>query len=197
MIRRLAARLRRDERGVSIIEFALFSVPLLISIMAGIELGYRVMVISNVEGAVKNAARLATTGNYTPVQIDAAVDSSLSGLNNLTITTTKKSYKKFSQVGKPEPITSDTAPVGVYNPGDCFEDINNNGSFDADGGVNDDIGGAQEIVQYTATAEYDTLFPFLVNMLGFDSKTRVSSSTIMQNEPWAAASSFVPATVCS
>lgn len=197
MIRRLAARLRRDQRGVSIVEFALFSVPLLISIMGGIELGYRVMVISNVEGAVKNAARLATTGNYTPEQIDAAVVSNLSGLKNLTISTTKKSYKKFSHVGKPEPITSDTAPAGSYNPGDCFEDLNNNGSFDADGGINNDIGGAQEIIYYTATAEYDTLFPFLVNMLGFSSKTRVSSSTIMQNEPWAAASSFVPATICS
>ena len=52
-------RLRRDQRGATIIEFAIISGPMLLLLMGGLELGYDSYVRSTMQGALNDAARTA------------------------------------------------------------------------------------------------------------------------------------------
>lgn len=195
---RFFRRLRRDARGVSVVEFALFSLPLSVVIMGGIELGYRMMMLSRLDGAVKAAARMATTGQFTGTQIDAYVTTVSNSIPSSSVEISKRSYDRFGAVGKPEPITSDTDPIGQYNTGDCYEDRNRNGVWDngaSSGYVG--LGNADDIIRYSATVSYPTLFPFLVKMAGFSDTAKISSTTVMQNEPYASSSAASPPIKCN
>lgn len=198
LARQLFRRLRRDTRGVSVVEFALFSLPLFTVIMGGIELGYRIMMLSRLDGAVKTAARMATTGQFTGTQIDAYVTAVTDAIPGSSVEIRKRAYDTFGAVGKPEPITSDTAPVGQYNVGDCYEDRNRNGVWDnGDSSGYAGLGNADDIIRYSATISYPTLFPFLVKMAGFDSTAKITSTTVMQNEPYASSSAASPPIKCN
>ena len=67
------ARLGRDESGATIVEFALV-LPVLCVLLLGIfDLGYRSYASSVMQGALHEAARMATVGNVNMTQIDARV----------------------------------------------------------------------------------------------------------------------------
>jgi len=103
------------------------------------------------------------------------------------------SYDKFQSVGKPEPITTDTAPLGVYNAGDCFVDVNGNGSWDSDAGKSG-TGGSDDVVLYTATVTYREIFP-VSGFLGWGSTRTLTATTMLRNQPYA--SQREPATICT
>lgn len=176
-------RLGRDTRGATIVELAFVMLPLTVTILTILDFGYRMYLESVIEGTVHRAARLATVGNQTSDQIDAYVRSQLTAFSsNVTVTISKKSYYNFSYVGKPEKITSDTAPLGVYNTGDCYEDANNNGVYDD--GSTPGVGGSDDIVYYKVTATFPRIVP-LTNFLGFSSTETVSANTVLRNQPYA------------
>ena len=130
----LARRLSRDARGATIVEFAFIATPLLMLLMGSVELGYMGMRRSTVEGALREAARMATTGNVTEDDIDDFIEERTKTSSDTNVTIVKKSYDDFEQVNRPEPITTDTAPTGEYNKGDCFRDLNGNNKWDAESG---------------------------------------------------------------
>src|SRR5690606_22913955 len=70
MKRPLLSSLRRDERGSYVIEFALLCLPMMTLLMGGIELGYLAYSKSNVEGALREVTRLASTGSVTEEELD-------------------------------------------------------------------------------------------------------------------------------
>jgi len=86
-------------------------------------------------------------------------------------------------VGKPEKITTDTAPLGSYNSGDCYEDANGNGSYDMALG-SDGLGGADDIVYYEVTVSMPRIFP-MAKMLGWSATQSTKATTIVRNQPWA------------
>jgi Flp pilus assembly protein TadG len=129
----LLRRLGRAKEGVTLVEFALILPALLLLLFGTLELGWRIYASSVVQGALHEAARRATVGDLTNTQIDAIVRQRLAQFSHAaTIVTSTKSYDDFSQVATPERITSDTAPVGQFNVGDCYEDFNNNSQYDLD-----------------------------------------------------------------
>jgi hypothetical protein len=143
-------------------------------------------------GAIREAARMASTGAYTGAQIDAAVIDGIRAFRaDANVQIVKKSYSDFTGVGLPEPVTSGTVESGTY----CFEDINNNGSWDEDRGK-DGLGGAEDVIYYEVTTTYPTLFNFTERMLGLDASTKVKLNTIVSNEPFAAVVPTTPPTVC-
>ncbi len=191
-------RLWRDTSGVSAVEFAIIALPLFGTIMAGIELGYRFMMLSQLDGAVKVAARMATTGEFTGTQIDDYVMRIEDGIKDSEIRIEKRSYDSFSAVAKPEPIVSDTYPIGEYNVGDCYEDKNRNGVWDsASTSGYAGTGYADDIIRYSATLEYPTLFPLLVNAFGFNTRATITATTVMQNEPYASSANSAPPVRCN
>ncbi|KMS58447.1 MULTISPECIES: TadE/TadG family type IV pilus assembly protein [Sphingobium] len=188
MIGRVAhvlARLRDHARGATLLEFGLVAGPLILSIMAIGDLGYQSYLRAVTRGVLEKAARAASVGTLNSTQIETYIDAQMAAINskNGTTSTIKKSYYNFSRVGKPEKITTDTAPLGSYNVGDCYEDANGNGAYDAAGGSTG-LGSADDIVYYEVTVSMPRLFP-MAKMLGWSATQSATATTIVRNQPWA------------
>lgn len=187
--------LRRDARGSTVIEFAIVAPILCMSLMAFFDFGYNIYAESVMEGVLHEAARGATVGNVTGDEIDAFVERRLLVFaHNADLTIEKNSYSEFSRVKNPEKLARDrTAPWGVYNRGDCFEDSNPNGSFDLDQG-RAGLGGAEDIVNYEVTMTYDRMFP-ISGFLGISPTKTIHVSVPLRNQPFAARNQVT--TICT
>jgi Flp pilus assembly protein TadG len=195
MSRRMILRaLRRDTRGATIVEFAIV-VPVLAMLLLGtLDLGYRSYVTSIVQGALHEAARMATVGGVSTSTIQTHVQNRLRDFSrNATITTTTRSYSDFSGVNIPETITQDTAPVGTYNAGDCFQDANGNGTYDLDRGRGG-LGGAEDVVFFEVTMTYPHIVP-VGTLLGWSNNVTVRQNTVLRNQPYAGRNTNV-AVIC-
>jgi Flp pilus assembly protein TadG len=193
MIRRIR-RLVRDHRGAAAVEFGLVTVPLIVMLLGLVDLGFRSYIASQLQGTMDQAARKVTIGGVSTTTVSNFVSDRIRRiLPGATVVVVPKSYDDFSDVGKPEPITTDTAPLGVYNQGDCFTDLNGNGVWDSDGGQSGN-GGGDDIVYYTATVSYPALMP-LRKLLGWSATETVSATMMMRNQPYAAQPQ--PATICT
>lgn len=183
--------LRRDRRGATIVEFALI-LPVLCTLLLGVlDLGYRSYVTSIVQGALHEAARMATVGGVPITTIQTHVQNRLQRFSsNATITVTTRSYADFTGVGIPETITQDTAPIGTYNQGDCFEDYNGNGNYDLDRGRSG-LGGAEDVVYFEVTMTYPHIVP-LGRFLGWSNNVTITQNTLLRNQPYAGRSTGVP-----
>jgi Flp pilus assembly pilin Flp len=151
----LLARLRRNERGAALLEFAFVAPVFIVMAMGALDIGYRVYLQSVITGTVEAVARQSAVG----------------GMN-------------FSAVGNPEKITSDTAPVGSYNVGDCYEDANRNNVYDASGGSTG-IGGAEDVIYYQVDVTFPRLFP-MAGLLGWSTNQSSTVKTIVRNQPYGA-----------
>jgi len=172
-----------DERGATIVEFAFVAPVLVLTLLGLFDLGYKSYVSSVLQGALHEAARLATVGNKTDAQLDTNTRARLRDFSRgSTIAIARKSYADFDGVEVPEVITSDTAPFGSYNSGDCYQDANNNNSYDLDRGA---AGGGQseDAIHYQVTITYPRLFP-LGSLMGLPTTETVRSSTLLRNQPY-------------
>nr|WP_276046705.1 MULTISPECIES: TadE family protein [unclassified Sphingomonas] len=185
----------RENRGVTIVEFAIVAPCLMLIMMGLLSLGLRAYIGIQLQGALEQAARQVTVGTTTTTaMVTASVKAQVNRIMpRASVTVVPTSYYDFAHVGKPEPITTDTAPLGTYNTGDCFQDLNGNGTWDADAGSSG-TGGSDDIVYYTATLTYADPLP-VKRLLGFPATTTVSGTTMMKNQPYASQSE--PAIVCS
>jgi Flp pilus assembly protein TadG len=182
--RQLLRALRRDTKGATIVEFALVVPVLSVLLLGTLDLGYRSYVSSIVQGALHEAARMATVGGVSTATIQAHVQSRLQSFSrNATITTTTRSYSDFSGVNVPETITQDTVPLNTYNAGDCFQDANGNGVYDLDRGRGG-MGGAEDVVLFEVTMTYPHIVP-VGALLGWSSNVTVKQNTVLRNQPYA------------
>lgn len=157
----LRRRLRDDESGATLVEFALISPVMLFMMMGVFDIGYAVFMKSVLDGVVQKAARDASleSGPSSLPAIDAKVRAQLLNINkNATVSIDRKSYFQFTDVKRAEILQDDNGD-GECNPGETFEDENGNGDWDKDIGL-DGIGGPKDIVLYTVSVAYNELFPF-------------------------------------
>lgn len=182
---RFLTRLRNHQRGATLMEFGLIAAPLCLTIMGIGDLAYQSYLRSVTRGVLERASRSASVGTLNTTQIDAYISAQMATINakNGTTSVIKKSYYNFSRVGKPEKITTDTVPLGSYNTGDCYEDVNGNSSYDTSLGSNG-LGGADDIVYYEVTVSMPRMFP-MAKMLGWSATQSTTATTIVRNQPWA------------
>ncbi|WP_203309454.1 MULTISPECIES: TadE/TadG family type IV pilus assembly protein [Sphingomonas] len=185
----------RDRRGTTIVEFAIVAPCLMMLLIGMMDLGIRAYVGVQLQGALEQSARQVTVSTSNdPATIAASVRRQIQRiLPRATVTVTPSSYYDFAHVGKPEPITTDTAPLGTYNTGDCYLDLNRNGRWDADSGSGG-TGGSDDIVYYQATVSYPNLLP-VGRLLGLSGTTTITGTTMMKNQPYAAQPD--PPTICN
>lgn len=190
-IRTFLGRLRRNQRGAALIEFAFVAPVFIVMVMAALDLGYRVYLQSVITGTVEAVARQSAVGGMTTSQVDSEIIRNVKLIlpqsartSASAIQITKKSYDNFSAVGNPEKITSDTVPVGSYNAGDCYEDANRNNTYDASGGSTG-IGGAEDVIYYQVDVTFPRLFP-MAGLLGWSTQQSSSVKTIVRNQPYGA-----------
>ncbi len=180
-IRRIGA----DQRGATLVEFAMILPALCVLLLGIFELGYRSYVASVLQGALHEAARMATVGGVSMSTIDTRVRTRLSNFSSTgTVTTSTTSYYDFSGVSMPEKITQDTAPLGSYNTGDCYEDANGNSAYDTDRGRSG-MGGADDIVRYQVSISYPRIVPIWRFLSSWGTTETVTSNTVLRNQPYA------------
>ncbi|HSI19604.1 MAG TPA: TadE family protein, partial [Sphingomonas sp.] len=132
----LPSRLRQDERGATIVEFAIIA-PVMALMMMGLgDLVYQMYAQSVLNGAVQKAARDSGIegGANTTAAIDGVVQTIVRSVAPAaTFVSSRKNYDSFAEAA-PEPFV-DTNGNGVRNAGECFTDENGNGTWDADPGA--------------------------------------------------------------
>ncbi len=167
-----------------IVEFALVTPVFLLMLLGAFELGHATYVQSALYGALQEAGRDAglESGSANLSQIDAAV---LEKVKYLTpqgaIVATRKNYSNFEDVGTPEDFIDKNGNLS-YDAGECFTDVNGNNMWDTDRGGTG-LGGADDVVAYTAALTYKRIFP-LGKLLGWSDTTTISATTISRNQPY-------------
>ncbi|MGB3723831.1 MAG: TadE/TadG family type IV pilus assembly protein, partial [Pacificimonas sp.] len=173
----ILSRLKREDGGSYIIEFAVLALPMMTMLMGAVELGYMSYTAARVEGTVREVSRLSATGYFvTDESTEDADDSSeggeededsaptsleliadfvaedLAGIPGVRFDIDVRSYQDFQDIQNPEPITQDADPIGgAPGPGDCFIDVTENGVWDANIPGSVGIGGSEDIVYFGLT----------------------------------------------
>lgn len=192
MIRRLFLRparplrqLAADRSGVTLVEFAFVGPVLILMIIGLFDIAHTQYTSSILHGAMQKAGRDLTleNANSQQVNIDARVQRQLATVmpSGARIDFEKVSHFDFADVGEPEEFT-DQNNDGICNNNEPYVDTNNNGGWDADRGKQG-IGGARDVVLYTAIVSYPRMFP-LYGMIGLPDEVRVSASTVLRNQPF-------------
>ena len=194
-------RLLCEMRGVTAVEFALVAPILITTIVGGLDLGYQAYLRSALQGALNDVAR---TGSLEGPDLDCAGETTeekiacaVKKVGNTVARDAEydfeiKSYYDFTGVGRGEKLITDYNNNGQYNAGDCFQDLNENRSFDAIA-ERDGIGGADDVVFYEVTVEMPRLLP-VGSLLGWSSEYEISARTAVRNQPYTRQQT--PPTVC-
>jgi Flp pilus assembly protein TadG len=179
---RLAHRLRRDVRGVTVVEFAMIAPAFLFLILGMMDVGQLVYARSLIIGAAEEAAR----SNSLETADLAATEQQVGDMLKLiapgaTVDVTYRSYFDFADVGRPEQLNDENGN-GLCDDGESYTDENSNGNWDADIGGSTN-GSANDVVLYNVTATFDRLFkvPFLPG----GSTYTVAASAMRKNQPFA------------
>lgn len=185
----LLESLRDNRRGVTVVEFAIVAPVLCLLLMGMMDIAHTLYMRATLQGIMQKAARDASleSGATIPRQtvIDSIVTEQVTLLaNQAEVTFDRRFYRTFSEAStaRAEEWT-DTNLDGTCNNGEPYTDLNNNNSWDRDGG-NDGQGGARDTALYTATVEYPRLFP-LAGLIGLSDTVRVRATTVLRNQPYA------------
>ena len=144
LTRSFLRRLRRDQDGATLLEFAFVAPVFVLMLMGLFEFGFQVYARSVLQGALQEAARDATLegGELNISALDGAVrDQFHNVIPSAVVTFQRTNYANFSDVRQPEEFT-DNDGDGECNNNEPFEDMNDNGVWDQDRGQ-DGLGGAR------------------------------------------------------
>jgi Flp pilus assembly pilin Flp len=182
----LAVRVRQDERGAAVIEFALIAPVLLMLLLGMFDMGYNYYLQSQLQGAVQKAARDATVQALAgdPTGIDDRVTRAVHQIvPNATLTFSRRAYSSFADVHRAEDYT-DIDANGICNDGEPFEDANGNGTWDQDRGTAGG-GGARDAVLYVVGVSYPRAFG-AAGVVGLPATVSTEAVTVLRNQPWDA-----------
>lgn len=182
--RRFARRLRPDETGGTIVEFA-FVAPVFVLMLIGVfDIAHTLYTSSMLQGTMQKAGRDFTLENAASRQtaVETFVLQRVQDISpSAAVTFERKAYFDFADVGEPEAF-DDLNGDGACNNNEPFEDDNNNGQWDDDRGEVG-FGGARDAVMLTATITYDRLFP-MAGLAGLPEQVVLEASTVLRNQPF-------------
>lgn len=188
--------LRRDERGATLIEFALLIPVMALMLMGFMDVGHTLYVQSVLQGEVQKTARDSGLETGTAAERQAIVDGRvrrqvLSLNRDAAVAITRRTYRSFSKAAaaQAEPFTDSNGNTRCDN-GEPYEDQNGNAVRDLDGG-NEGQGGAKDTVVYTVTMTYPRMFP-IDKLANLAPTTNVKATTVMNNQPYGDQGSDTP-----
>ncbi|PQM28609.1 pilus assembly protein TadE [Sphingopyxis lindanitolerans] len=176
----LLRRLRRHERGVALVEFALTAPVFLLILMGIFDYCWQMYAQQVLQGVVAKAGRDATIEIYANDQskLDAFVSSQVRKVfKGAEVSFKRRAYDDFSKMVEPRAVDYDGD--GVI---DCVEDGGKAGN-----------GGADDVILYTASMRFKRVLP-VWRMLGQSEYTTLSSTTVLRNQPFAAGSEIAAET---
>ncbi len=174
--------LRRDNAGVTAIEFALLAPVLLMTLFGMFDIGQGMYTKALLQGAIEKSARDSTIESATTGSLDTQLTAIVRQIApGATLTFSRKSYTHFTQVKQPEDWT-DANSDGVCNHGELFQDANANGVWDADRGRNGN-GGARDAILYKVTVTYPRMFP-VGRFIGQSNNMTLTTTSVLRNQPY-------------
>ncbi len=195
------ARLARDRRGVSVPEFGLIFIPLCMLIMGGLDMGYQIYVRATMQGAVQSASRMTTVLTDDTATNDAAIETELRTQiervlpRGVTPTISKGSFYQFTNINTMEPLTVDTNNNGVLDPPsdtngdgvadkqDCWLDVDDNSLRNIVVNGKTGIGGADDLVRYTASVTYNRILP-IWRLIGMPGTVTMTATSMARRQPY-------------
>lgn len=185
-------KIRQDERGSTIVEFALVS-PVFILLLFGIvEFSTIQFAKATMEGATSITSRLGKTGysengsTRQEMLIQLLEQKSMGILDPELIEITTLVYDSFSDIGQSEPLSKDVNSNGYFDAsdGDTYQDINGNGQWDVDLGEAG-LGGSGDIVVYKVHYPWHVHTPVMNQLLVDESGSfPLDVSVVVRNEPY-------------
>jgi len=191
---RRARPLARDERGVTVVEFAIVAPVMGLMLLGGFDIAHTLYMRAVLQGIVQKTARDSTLEDAGDPEVqsrlDAAVVAQAKALaNNAVVAITRRNYRTFSDASAARAEAwTDTDRNGTCNNGEPYEDANQNGTWDKDGG-NSGQGGAKDAVLYTVKVSYPRFLP-IYNFIGGSRTTTVTASTVLKNQPYGDQGSY-------
>jgi hypothetical protein len=190
----LRRRLSRETRGMAIVEFGLVVVPLMIVLLGAFDLGYQQYVKSQLQGVLDRVARTASVenpsfseaGDTVEEQIENAIQERVNRIaRNATYNIEQTNFYEFSGVGRSEKLVTDVDGDGTfdYDDGDCWEDLNENGTFDESAGRAGQ-GGADDVVFYEVTVTMPRIVP-VTSLIGVPNNYTITARAAIRNQPFA------------
>jgi Flp pilus assembly protein TadG len=176
-------KLLTSNEGAAITEFALVAPVMLLMLVGFFDIGHSIYVRSVLHGAVQKAGRDSTIEASNTSAIDTMVRGQVKPVAGqfANFASERFSYTGFGQVGEPEEFV-DANANDEFDTGECFEDVNGNGNWDADMGASGQ-GGASDVVMYRMTVSYPRMFP-MAGLLGWSDDISVTASTVLRNQPY-------------
>lgn len=180
-------RLAADQRGATLVEFALILPPLLLTLMGLLDMTHNMYTAQMLKGAVQKAARDSTIegaqSNW--AALDGKVTAAVRAVSpSAQLQFKRAAYRDFSNIGRPENWT-DLNRDGRCNNGEPYEDINGNGQWDRRPGTTGQ-GSAGDAVLYTVTINYARMFPIAAFIPGQPSTMQMQAVTVLRNQPYSA-----------
>ncbi|MES2451217.1 MAG: TadE/TadG family type IV pilus assembly protein [Pseudomonadota bacterium] len=191
-----------NTRGAAAIEFALVAPVMALLLLGGFDTAHSLYVRAALQGIVQKIARDSALASGIESERQAALatldnrvrDGVRAIANNATIDIKRRYYRTFSSAAAAQAEAwTDTNENGICDDGEPYQDDNNNNVWDPDGG-NAGQGGAKDRTVYTVTMTYPRFFP-LYKMIGGSNTTKISASTVLQNQPYGDQGSYGPSTV--
>lgn len=187
MIKPALHDLRRDESGVTVIEFALLAPTLLVMLFGLLDLAHNMYTAQMLQGAVQETARNSTIegASSRTAALDSRVRTAVLAIApGATLNFQRKSYSSFTAVGRPEDY-NDLNSNGTCDANEPYEDANGNGGWDQDVGKSG-FGGARDSVLYTVTVSYKRFFPVYAFIPGQSDRQTMVAQTVLRNQPYSA-----------
>lgn len=194
-------RLRQNQEGATLLEFALISPVFLFMMLGTFEIGYGIYMRSALNGAIQHAAREATLQEASDPTVRQQTDNEVrailkrinKSLTDADIKISRRSYINFSNVERMEDYT-DGNGNGTCDNNEPFIDENGNDKWGTVG--RSDNGGARDAVLYTISVTYDAVFPFdtftrnsknrdaAFTLEGLSNQRTIQSETLLKNQPF-------------
>ncbi|MDP6389516.1 MAG: pilus assembly protein [Alphaproteobacteria bacterium] len=185
-LKRLRGRFTRDEGGAAALEYAMVAPVFILALVGMMELG--LMTFANVllEGGLREASRYGATGFALPDGTSRAdrirqivIENGAGLVVDEHVTITALIYPSFESIGQAEPF-QDANDNDSYDEGETYTDVNGNGQWDPDMGL-EGAGGAGDIVVYRVDYPWSPITNLFGGMIG---DINLSTSLVIRNEPF-------------
>jgi Flp pilus assembly protein TadG len=196
---RVGARVAVDRTGNAALEFALVAPILCMFLMGGMNVAHTLYVRATLQGIVQKTARDSALETGTDDVVEASIDAKVTRqvmvfAKNAKLAFSRRFYRTFADAAAKDPESwTDTDHNNTCNNHEPYQDDNNNGVWDADGG-DAGQGGAKDRTVYTVTMSYPELFPFS-KFIGGSNQTVVTASTVLENQPYSDQGTYTASTV--
>jgi Flp pilus assembly pilin Flp len=214
--RNFLRKLRLDQSGATIIEFAFVAPVFIVMLIGGMDLGYSTYIRTIAAGTLDAAARSGSLESATDSAVQDQITDSISKIlpnyarrycdprtplaqgqescashpGYLYLET--KNYTNYSRIQSAEKIVLDGNNNGSVDAGDCWIDEDANNAYGVNEGLNG-RGGADDGVYYTVHIVMKNLFP-MNSLLGLPETRAITVKTLVINQPFRAQTSHP--TVC-